>query len=251
MKQILKSLLVVMAMFAGAQLYAQNENVAFSAVDEKPMFQGAEAGTFALWVSGQIKYPDEAYKNNVQGRVAMNFVIATDGKVKDVRVLRSSGNELLDNEAIRVISMSPDWTPGKVDGKAVNVSYVFPVVFKLNGEGAVNAENVEEPVPYALVEEKPVFMDGDANSFTRWVFTESKYPEEAFKNKIMGRVTLQFVISKEGKVKDVQIAKSSGSQLLDDEALRVVRLSPDWAPGKMKGEPVDVKYLFPFVFMLR
>ena len=154
-------------------------------------------------------------------------------------------------EAIRVISMSPDWTPGKVDGKAVNVSYVFPVVFKLNGEGAVNAENVEEPVPYALVEEKPLFMDGDANSFTRWVFTESKYPEEAFKNKIMGRVTLQFVISKEGKVKDVQIAKSSGSQLLDDEALRVVRLSPDWAPGKMKGEPVDVKYLFPFVFMLR
>ena len=94
-------------------------------------------------------------------------------------------------------------------------------------------------------------MDGDANSFTRWVFTESKYPEEAFKNKIMGRVTLQFVISKEGQVKDVQIAKSSGSQLLDDEALRVVRLSPDWAPGKMKGEPVDVKYLFPFVFMLR
>ena len=222
MKQIVKSLLVVMALFAGAQLYAQTENVLFQEVDEKPMFQGAEAGTFALWVSSQIKYPDEAYKNNVEGRVAMQFVIATDGKVKDVRVLRSSGNELLDNEAMRVISMSPAWAAGKVDGKPVNVSYVFPVVFKLNGEGAVKAENVEEPVPYALVEEKPLFMDGDASSFTRWVFTESKYPEEAFKNKIMGRVTLQFVISKEGKVKDVQIAKSSGSQLLDDEALRVV-----------------------------
>ena len=251
MKQILKSLLVVMALFAGAQLYAQTENVAFSAVDEKPMFQGAEAGTFALWVSGQIKYPDEAYKNKVEGRVAMRFVIATDGKVRDVKVIKSSGNEFLDNEAVRVISMSPDWTPGKVDGKAVNVTYVFPVVFKLNGGKPANAENVEEPVPFAMVEEKPTFQGGDANAFTKWMFDKIKYPEEAKKNKIQGRTALQFVISKTGKIMDVKVAKSSGNQLLDDEAVRVISMSPDWTPGKMKGKAVDVKYVFPVVFMLR
>lgn len=251
MKQILKSLLVVMALFAGAQLYAQTENVAFSAVDEKPMFQGAEAGIFALWVSGQIKYPEEAYKNNISGRVILQFVITTDGKVKDVKILRGSGNQLLDDEAVRVISMSPDWTPGKVDGKAVNVTYVFPVVFKLNGEKPANAENVEEPVPFAMVEEKPTFQGGDANAFTKWMFDKIKYPEEAKKNKIQGRTALQFVISKTGKVMDVKVAKSSGNQLLDDEAVRVISMSPDWTPGKLKGMAVDVKYVFPVVFMLR
>ena len=249
MKQIVKSLLVVMALFAGAQLYAQTENVAFSAVDEKPMFQGAEAGTFALWVSGQIKYPDEAYKNNVEGRVAMQFVIAKDGKVKDVRVLRSSGNELLDNEAMRVISMSPKWTPGKVDGKAVNVTFVFPVVFKLNNDAKAAAGS---PIPYGDVEVKPTFRGEDPNTaFTKWMFGELQYPQEAMKNKIQGRASIEFVITKTGKVTDVKVVKSTGSKLLDDEALRVISMSPDWTPGKMKGKAVDVKFTYPVVFILR
>ena len=249
MKKIIRLLLVAIALLAGAQLYAQTESISFTQVDEKPMFQGSEASAFSSWVFGQIKYPDEAYKNNIEGRVAIKFVIAADGKVKDVKVLRSSGNQLLDNEAVRVISMSPDWTPGKVKGKAINVSFVFPVVFKLNKKAE---EAVDAPIAYANVEDKPTFKGEDPNlAFTKWMFGELKYPQEALKNKIQGRAAIEFIITKTGKVSGIKIVRSTGNKFLDDEALRVIAMSPDWEPGKMNGKAVNVKYIFPVVFKLR
>lgn len=242
---------------AHAQNPPQNAGAHYAMVDERPMFQGGDAGKFSLWVFSQIKYPEEAFKNKVMGRTILQFTIAKDGKVKDVGVLRGSGSQLLDDEAVRVVLSSPDWTPGKDDGKPVDVIYTFPVVFKLSGDdngsdGAADKYDGNGPVPYSEVEEKPSFMENDnGTNFTKWVFDNLKYPDEAKKNKIMGRVAIQLVISGTGKVKDVKVAKSSGSKLLDDEALRVVSSSPDWKPGKMGGKAVDVKYIFPVVFMLR
>ena len=220
----------------------------YSSVEQKPMFNGEDAGKFATWVFGQIKYPEEAYKNDIQGRVILQFTIVKDGKVKNVKVLRSSGSQLLDDEAVRVVSMSPEWTPGKVTDKPVDVVFTFPVVFKLEGD---ETEAAGEPVSFAEVEQKPSFQSGDANAFTKWVFGQIKYPEEAIKQQVEGRVTLQFTIAKDGNVKDITVARSSGSQILDDEAVRIVSMSPQWVPGKHKGEPVDVRFTFPLVFKLR
>ncbi len=246
MKKNFGLFLVALALLMGAQLYAQTESFSFAQVDEKPMFQGAEAGKFATtWVFKQIKYPEEAYKNNIQGRTALQFVIAKDGKVKNVRVLRSSGSELLDNEAVRVISSSPDWTPGKVKGKPVDVIYTFPVVFKLNGEAKTDA------MPFSEVEQKPTFMGKEPDAeFIKWMFSNVQYPAEAKTKGIQGRVALQFTIAKDGKVKDVKVVRSSGSEILDNEALRVLSMSPNWEPGKHKGEAVNVSFTFPFVFKI-
>ena len=220
----------------------------YATVEQKPMFNGEDAGKFAFWVFDNIKYPEEAYKNGAQGRVALQFVISKKGDVKDVKVVKSSGNELLDNEALRVVSMSPVWTPGKVEGKPVDVVFTFPVVFKLEGE---KTEAAGEAVAFAEVEQKPTFMGNEPVQFTKWVFGQLKYPQEAKEKQIQGRVTLQFTIAKDGKVKDINVARSSGSQILDDEAVRIVSMSPQWEPGKHKGEPVDVRFTFPLVFKLR
>lgn len=220
----------------------------YATVEQKPMFNGEDAGKFGLWVFDNIKYPEEAYKNGAQGRVALQFVISKKGDVKDVKVVKSSGNELLDNEALRVVSMSPVWTPGKVEGKPVDVLFTFPVVFKLEGE---ETEAAGEAVAFSEVEQKPTFMGDEPVQFTKWVFGQLKYPEEAKEKQIQGRVTLQFTIAKDGNVKDVTVAKSSGSKILDDEAVRIVSMSPQWEPGKHKGEPVDVRFTFPLVFKLR
>ena len=216
----------------------------YATVEQKPMFNGEDAGKFGLWVFDQIKYPEEAYKSGAQGRVTLQFVISKKGDIKDVKVAKSSGNELLDNEAVRVVSMSPAWTPGKVEGKPVDVLYTFPVVFKIEGE--------TDDVPFAVVEQKPVFQGGETGmEFTKWVFSQIKYPEEAKEEQIQGRVTLQFTIAKDGNVKDVTVAKSSGSKILDDEAVRVVSMSPQWEPGKQNGEPVNVRFTFPVVFQMK
>ena len=220
----------------------------YATVEQKPMFNGEDAGKFGLWVFDQIKYPEEAYKIGAQGRVTLQFVISRKGDIKDVKVVKSSGNELLDNEAMRVVSMSPAWTPGKVEGKPVDVLFTFPVVFQLEGE---ETEAAGEAVAFSEVEQKPTFMGDEPVQFTKWVFGQLKYPEEAIKQQVEGRVTLQFTIAKDGKVKDVKVARSSGSKILDDEAVRIVSMSPQWEPGKHQGEPVDVRFTFPLVFKLR
>ena len=98
--------------------------------ENKPGFNGGDANEFAKWVNENLVYPKEAYEAKVQGRVTLSYVVGEDGSVSDVRVLRGA-NELLDAEAVRVVSMSPKWTPGKRDGKPVKVTFTFPVIFQL------------------------------------------------------------------------------------------------------------------------
>lgn len=107
------------------------QGVPFQLVEEKPTFQGGDANTFSKWVNSNLNYPQEAKDKGIEGRVTLTFTVGTDGKVSAVKVVRGV-DPLLDNEAIRVVEMSPAWTPGKMDGKAVSVTYTFPVIYKLN-----------------------------------------------------------------------------------------------------------------------
>ena len=111
---------------------SENESVPFSLIEKKPTFQGGEAHTFAKWVAENLKYPEEAKAAGIEGRVMVQFTIGNDGQVRDAKVLRGI-HPTLDAEAVRVLSASPKWEPGYQDGKPVNVTYSFPVVFKLRG----------------------------------------------------------------------------------------------------------------------
>ena len=109
----------------------KKEPVPFHQVAQTPTFNGGDANEFSKWVSENFKYPDEARQSKVQGRVTVQFTVTETGKVADVKVLRSV-NEILDKEAIRIVSQSPQWAPGRDEnGEIVPVSYVFPVIFKL------------------------------------------------------------------------------------------------------------------------
>jgi TonB family protein len=122
--------------------------VSFALIDPecKPMFNGGDANEFAKWVNGQLVYPEKAKTNDIQGRLVLQFTICTDGKVRDVKVLRGIDPDL-DAEAIRVVSSSPDWKPGSVNGKPVNVSYVFPIIFKLRGGEADSLKTINVKMP--------------------------------------------------------------------------------------------------------
>lgn len=105
-------------------------------------------------------------------------------------------------------------------------------------------------LPFQLVEDKPTFRGGDANEFSRWVNSNLVYPKEAMERSIQGRVSLQFTVTKAGKVNDVKVLRGV-HQLLDDEAVRVISASPDWSPGQQKGKAVDVTYVFPVIFQIK
>lgn len=106
------------------------EALPFNALDVKPTFQGGDANAFSIWVNSQLRYPENAKRNGIQGRVTLEFTIDTKGRVTNVKVLRGV-HKLLDKEAVRVVSKSPRWTPGYVNQKPVRVTYTFPVIFQL------------------------------------------------------------------------------------------------------------------------
>ncbi len=111
-------------------------------------------------------------------------------------------------------------------------------------------DTTKNEVPFMVVEVKPKFMGGDENTFTKWVASNLVYPPEAKAKSIQGRVIVQFIIDKKGKLNNVKVLRGV-AQLLDEEAVRVISKSPDWTPGEDKGKKVDVVYQFPVIFQLR
>ena len=108
----------------------EDETVDFVRVEKKPEFNGGDANTFSLWVRDHLVYPEVALENGVQGRVILQFTIQKDGSLGKVKVLRGV-DAALDREAVRVVSNSPKWEPGRQRDRAVNVTYTFPVIFRL------------------------------------------------------------------------------------------------------------------------
>ena len=108
----------------------EEEAIPFQLVEEKPSFQGGDANQFSKWVNSRLVYPEIAKENGVQGRVTLQFTVEKDGSVTKVRVLRGV-DPSLDKEAVRVVSMSPKWKPGKQRDRSVPVTYTFPVIFQL------------------------------------------------------------------------------------------------------------------------
>ena len=107
------------------------EPIPFQHVHQKPGFNGGDVNEFARWVAQNVKYPEEARKNGVAGRVMISFVVGSDGAVRNVKVLRGV-DPLLDAEAVRVISSSPKWTPARHNGKVVAITFTMPVLFRTN-----------------------------------------------------------------------------------------------------------------------
>lgn len=83
------------------------------------------------YLATNTHYPDDARKKNIQGRAIIGFIVKSDGSISEIKVVKSSGNESLDKEAMRVVSTMPKWKPGTQDGKNVNVRFCLPIMFRL------------------------------------------------------------------------------------------------------------------------
>lgn len=102
----------------------------FFIVEDMPSFQGKGQEGFRAWIAKNLRYPEIAAENGISGRVFVQFVVEPNGSVSKVQVVRGV-DPALDKEAIRVVSASPKWAPGKQRGKPVRVAYTFPIVFVL------------------------------------------------------------------------------------------------------------------------
>ena len=103
---------------------------------------------------------------------------------------------------------------------------------------------------FVAVEVMPKFKGGES-AMMEFLTMNMKYPQAAVKAKQQGRAIVGFIVRKDGTISDVQIKKSAGHAVLDEEAMRVVKSMPAWEPGKQKGKPVNVKYYVPITFRLK
>jgi TonB family protein len=130
-------------------------------------------------------------------------------------------------------------------------------VFETSAQETTNAdtlaitENAEEALPIERIEIKPKFKGKDPKKhFRYWVNSQVKYPEQALKNGIEGTVVVDITIDKTGKVSNV-VAVKYAAHILVEETARVIYSSPQWTPGYLNGEPVNVVYRFTMSFKLK
>ena len=109
----------------------EKQEGAFDVVEQMPQFPGGPAALMQF-LSQNVKYPVEAHKAGVQGRVIANFVVEKDGSITEAKIVKSVSPEL-DAEALRVIGSMPNWMPGMQNGEPVRVKYTVPITFKLQG----------------------------------------------------------------------------------------------------------------------
>ncbi|MGM0550150.1 MAG: energy transducer TonB [Bacteroidota bacterium] len=111
-------------------------------------------------------------------------------------------------------------------------------------------EEEEEPEVFYVVEDMPTFQGKNKDAFRTWIQQNLEYPQVAAENGISGRVFVSFVVDENGNIINIQVARGVDPSL-DREAIRVVKNSPKWEPGKQRGRPVRVSFTFPIVFQLQ
>ena len=102
----------------------------FSVVEVMPQYPGGQIAMMK-YIMENMKYPEQAMKEGIQGRVAVSFIVEKDGSISDVKPVLSV-HPLLNKEAVRVVKSMPKWSPGKQNGKPVRVQLIVPIMFKLN-----------------------------------------------------------------------------------------------------------------------
>ena len=211
---IKKLMTLLLAMLACMTVSAQD-----IVIDETcpPQFPGGDAALIGF-LNAYVKYPLKAAQDSVEGKVIVQFTVKKTGK------------------------------PAKQNGKTVDMLYTVPVNFKLfdEMEALLPSEDTAADVPDDF---QPPMFPGGEQALMLFLRVNVKYPPSAVKRNVQGKVVMQFVVDKTGKVTEIKVAKSV-DKALDAEAIRVCKLLPDFYPALENGEPVSVWFTLPITFKL-
>ncbi|MFZ1525677.1 MAG: TonB family protein, partial [Saprospiraceae bacterium] len=248
----------------------------FKVVEQMPRFPGCEdlpygherddcAKTKMLeYIYQNLKYPQEARKNNVEGQVVLQFVVEKDGRLNDIKVVRDIGagcgiaaRQVIEN----MNAMKSRWIPGKQSGKDVRVLYTLPVKFKLEGSSvskasATDNDKMMKNFPFMVTWKECAGVENFYERFpcsfkktSEFIQTKVNYPEEAVKNKIEGMCQVRAYFDEKGKLIKAEIKEDIGFGC-GQEALRVVKLIPEMSPALQDGIPTQGVLQIPVTFKL-
>jgi TonB family protein len=224
----------------------------FTAVEKDPSFPGG-VDAFFRFLQANTKYPDNAVKKRIEGKVFVTFVVEDDGSLSHIKVSRGVSPDI-DAEAIRVMSHSPNWRPGIQNGRAVSAQYNVSINFKLPAQQPDIEQRLLDSLRnlppdqkiFTAVEQEPSFPGGK-QAFANYLLTNVKYPDKARENKVKGIVYISFIVERDGSLTDIKLS-SNLSPEIDAEAIRLMKECPKWNPGMQNGRTVRVAYTVPIGF---
>lgn len=241
----------------------------YSYVEQMPAFPGGHAALFQT-IGQTIQYPTEALQQKLEGRIFVSFVVGTSGKVQDVKVSKGV-HALLDAEAARAVSSLPAFSPGKQNGRPVQVAYTLPITFKLplDLEAQLAERAKAAPGKIASNASLPTQAQFGSSSEALSTFLSSvPYPDAARASRKEGRVYVQFELSTTGQVEKVMAVPRQGTNkpgsstsrthpptslpdpLLVEAAVRHIATMPAWKPATHNGTPVATTQYLPVDFRL-
>lgn len=228
-----------------------NKTEEIPTVDTNPEFPGGPETLYNDFLKKNYKMPNVA---NLKGKVYVTFTVEKNGTLSNIKVLRDIGYGT-GEEAIRVLKLSPKWIPAKKNGKPVRWQYSFPItvigneppsaakLFNLTQNSSVIPVIEEENQVYntAGLEVKPEFPGGQEALES---FLKNNYQKT--QKDLKGKVYATFIIEKDGSLSDIKILRDIGYGT-GTEAIRVLKKSPKWTPGKQNNKVVRVLYSIPIV----
>ncbi|MEJ5993527.1 energy transducer TonB [Pedobacter sp. Du54] len=260
--KIFSSLLAVLLLNVCVSKTNAQDNKVYDHVSLKnpPTYPGG-IQKFYEFFGSNLKYPKSAVENNIQGTVYITFVIEKDGSLTGIK---PEGRKLgygIENEAIRVLTLAKKWNPGMVASKPIRTQFNLPLKFTIpNKKPNVKTATATAKATPARVEpntvydqvamETPPTYPGGIAALYKFLSSNMVYPKAAAEAKVKGTTYVTFTIEKDGSLTDI---KAEGRKLgsgLDEEAIRVVKLSKKWNPGLINGMPVRVKYNIPVKFTM-
>lgn len=251
-----------------------------SVADEKPNsinsnenLQKNDFSTLLKHLQKTLRYPSSAREKNITGYEIVSFNVQS-GKISNVKITTSLQNDI-DLEVLRTFDLFKESVEAGDDEYSMAIAFqllgmetkhVLPPPPPTNGKSYLSVTVVgysqvnntdkdiiqfpppEKVVDFSDVDNAPSFVGG-MKAWAEYLQSNLKYPEEARKNNVTGRVIVSFTILKSGDITDVKVLRGIGSGA-DEEAIRVLKESPKWTPGMIKGKPVNVAFTLPISFQL-
>ncbi|TCI93576.1 energy transducer TonB [Tenacibaculum sp. M341] len=222
-------------------------------------------------VSDNLQYPEEALKKGIEDKVLATFTINTTGEVINIKTESATKNQLLEDEAKRIVKALPKFTPAKHKGIVTDIKHKVFVNFNLSFDNKKVNEGfpisssdeglIKEHVRFDMVNEEPVFIgcaDYGAEeqkecikeTIVNNIVDNLIYPFDAASEGIEGRVWVRFIVDTDGYVKNITTTGGTNTELLEKEAERLIKLLPKFLPGKHNNDYVNVEYFIPIDFQL-
>lgn len=217
---------------------------------------------YVSFMEENLEYPRQALRMGIEGRVIVEFIILSDGRAIDIRIVKGIGAGC-DQEVIRVMNEMPRWSPAKIVDEETMQKLQTSITFSFNVDGPAKIfpstefhyELVFEDTPPELkdqiftIVEQPAQFPGGMKEFYKFLSQNLIYPEKAIKEGVEGRVFAQFIIEKDGTPTDIHLVKGIGGGC-DEEALRVLKTMPKWIPAEQRGIKVRHKMIQNILFKL-